>query len=37
MAAWDAKWTGANTRVIDAGQPLVDVVTDLKGALWQEL
>jgi thymidylate kinase len=37
MAAWDAKWTGANTRVIDAGQPLVDVVADLKGALWQEL
>jgi thymidylate kinase len=37
MAAWDAKWTGANTRVIDAGQPLVDVVADLKGVLWQEL
>ncbi|HKA58981.1 MAG TPA: hypothetical protein VKD28_10235 [Gemmatimonadales bacterium] len=37
MAVWDAKWTGANTRVIDAGQPLVDVVADLKGALWLEL
>ena len=37
MAVWDAQWTGANTRVIDAGQPLVDVVADLKGALWLEL
>jgi thymidylate kinase len=37
MAVWDAKWTGANTRVIDAGQPLVDVVADLKRALWLEL
>ena len=36
-AVWDAQWTGANTRVIDAGQPLVDVVADLKGALWLEL
>jgi thymidylate kinase len=37
MAVWSTEWTGSNTRVIDAGQPLVDVVTDLKGALWVEL
>ena len=37
LAVWDTQWTGSNTRVIDAGQPLVDVVTDLKGALWVEL
>ena len=37
MLVWQTEWTGANTRVIDAGQPLPDVVTALKSALWLEL
>jgi len=34
---WSVDWNAAGARVVDAGQPLADVVADLKAILWQEL
>ena len=34
---WDVDWTGTNARVVDAGQPLATVVSELKTIVWSAL
>jgi len=34
---WSVDWSATGARIVDAGQPLADVVADLKAILWQEL
>jgi hypothetical protein len=34
---WDTDWAGSGARIIDAGRPLPQVLSDLKGAIWTAL
>lgn len=34
---WDGEWSGSGARVVDAAQPLPEVVAALKAGLWQTL
>jgi lipopolysaccharide/colanic/teichoic acid biosynthesis glycosyltransferase len=34
---WDTDWSGSGARIIDAGRPLPQVLSDLKGAIWTAL
>lgn len=34
---WNTDWAGSGAHIVDAGQPLADVLADLKAILWREL